>query len=50
MAEEIRYLEKEEKKKALALWSQAFFEDSEEFKNYYFTEKILILNLLFRYI
>ncbi len=40
MAEEIRYLEKEEKKKALALWSQAFFEDSEEFKNYYFTEKI----------
>ncbi len=40
MAEGIRYLKKEERKKALALWSQAFFEDSEEFKAYYFTEKI----------
>lgn len=40
MAEEIRYLKKEEGKKAMALWGQAFFEDSEEFKAYYFTEKI----------
>ena len=40
MEEEIRYLKPEEKEKARALWSQAFFEDSEEFDNYYFTEKI----------
>lgn len=40
MEKEIRYLKPDEKEKARALWSQAFFEDSEEFDNYYFTEKI----------
>lgn len=40
MGQIIRYLEPEEKEKARTLWSQAFFEDSEEFDQYYFTEKI----------
>ncbi len=40
MEQIIRYLEPEEKEKARTLWSQAFFEDSEEFDQYYFTEKI----------
>ena len=40
MEAKIRYLKPEEKEKARTLWSQAFFEDSEEFDQYYFTEKI----------
>ena len=31
MEAKIRYLKPEEKEKARTLWSQAFFEDSEEF-------------------
>ena len=35
-----RYLSNEEKRACEALWSEAFFEDSDSFREYYFTEKI----------
>ena len=39
MEAKIRYLKPEEKEKARALWSQAFFEDSEEFDQILFYRK-----------
>lgn len=35
----IRYLNQEEKKRAIPLWNEAFPEDAEPFLDYYFTEK-----------
>ena len=39
MDSQMRYLEKGEQEKSRKLWSLAFPEDSEEFKDYYFKEK-----------
>ena len=36
----VRYLEDEEKIKSRTLWEEAFPEDSREFADYYFREKI----------
>ena len=35
-----RYLSNEEKRACEGLWSEAFFEDSDSFREYYFTEKV----------
>ena len=36
----IRYLEKEEAYKSRKLYTEAFFEDSESFTDYYYKEKV----------
>ncbi|MGN0399474.1 MAG: GNAT family N-acetyltransferase [Blautia sp.] len=37
---EIRYLKENEKQKTRILWEEAFFEDSDSFKDYYFSYKV----------
>lgn len=40
------YLSEEEKRNCEALWREAFFEDSDSFREYYFTEKIKTSQIL----